>query len=257
MSKISSSPCSVPVSSPLRHANGRGYGLCAAVFVLALTCIPASTSAQSRAEAPDTIAARLQACAACHGNDGEGTTNEDFPRLAGKPAEYLMHQLVAFRDGRRSYLPMNYLLEYQNDAFLHQVADYYASRHPALRPQVQSDISPATLQRGRSIATEGIQAAGSFACAACHGARFTGMQPAIPGLIGLRASYISAQLGAWRYGTRTAAAPDCMQVVAAALTEADTTAVAAWLAAQPIPPDPAPMEQHAVKIATRCGSEPQ
>jgi len=27
-------------------------------------------------------------------------------------------------------------------------------------------------------------------------------------LLGLRASYISAQLGGWRYGTRTAATPD-------------------------------------------------
>ena len=35
-----------------------------------------------------------------------------------------------------------------------------------------------------------------------------------PGLLGLRADYISAQLGAWRYGTRTAAEPDCMQIVA-------------------------------------------
>ena len=53
------------------------------------------------------------------------------------------------------------------------------------------------------------------------------MEPAIPGLVGLHASYISAQLGALRYGTRTAAAPDCMQVVAASLTESDVTAVAA------------------------------
>ncbi len=29
----------------------------------------------------------------------------------------------------------------------------------------------------------------------------TGMEPAIPGLLGLHADYLSAQLGAWRYGT--------------------------------------------------------
>ena len=34
--------------------------------------------------------ARLLACAACHGRQGEGTTNDYFPRLAGKPAGYLM-----------------------------------------------------------------------------------------------------------------------------------------------------------------------
>ena len=34
-----------------------------------------------------------------------------------------------------------------------------------------------------------------------------------PACSGLRPTYISAQLGAWRYGTRTAIAPDCMQIV--------------------------------------------
>ena len=59
------------------------------------------------------------------------------------------------------------------------------------------------------------------------------MEPAIPGLLGLRASYISAQLGGWRYGTRTAAAPDCMQIVASLLTEDDVKAVAACLVVAP------------------------
>ena len=42
------------------------------------------------------------------------------------------------------------------------------------------------------------------ACAACHGKTLTGMQPAIPGLVGLHSDYISAQVGAWRSGTRHA-----------------------------------------------------
>ena len=67
------------------------------------------------------------------------------------------------------------------------------------------------------------------ACAGCHGPTLGGMEPAIPGLLGLRASYISAQLGGWRYGTRTAASPDCMQIIAGLLTEDDVKAVAAFL----------------------------
>jgi cytochrome c553 len=66
------------------------------------------------------------------------------------------------------------------------------------------------------------------------------MEPAIPGLLGLQPSYVSAQLGAWRYGTRTALAPDCMQVVAGHLSESDVTAVAAWLSTRPSPADPRP-----------------
>ena len=82
------------------------------------------------------------------------------------------------------------------------------------------------------------------------------MEPAIPGLVGLHASYISAQLGAFRYGTRTAPAPDCMQLVAASLTESDVTAVAAWLASLPIPADPSPVPKGTLPMPFACGSEP-
>ena len=80
------------------------------------------------------------------------------------------------------------------------------------------------------------------------------MEPAIPGLVGLRAAYISAQLGAFRYGTRTATAPDCMQLVTASLSESD---VAAGLASQPIPPDPSPVPKGSLAMPLACGSEPQ
>jgi cytochrome c553 len=200
--------------------------------------------------------ARLLACAACHGRQGEGTKNDYFPRLAGKPAGYLMNQLVAFRDGRRRYPPMNYLLEYIPDSYLQKMADYFAALRPTPVPQTVAAASPALLARGRSLATEGDPAHGVPPCAGCHGPALTGMEPGIPGLTGLHASYISAQLGAWRYGTRTATPPDCMQFVAASLTESDVTAVAAWLASLPIPPDPSPLSQGSLTMPLACGSEP-
>jgi cytochrome c553 len=82
------------------------------------------------------------------------------------------------------------------------------------------------------------------------------MEPAIPGLLGLHASYISAQLGGWRYGTRTAKAPDCMQIVAGHLKEADVTAVAAYLASLPAPADPSPVARGTLPMPLECGSEP-
>ena len=82
------------------------------------------------------------------------------------------------------------------------------------------------------------------------------MEPAIPGLVGLKSTYISAQLGAWRYGTRTAAAPDCMQAVASLLTENDVTAVAAWLSSLPVPADPSPVPHGHLAMPLPCGSEP-
>ena len=43
------------------------------------------------------------------------------------------------------------------------------------------------LARGRSLVTEGDAAHGVPACSGCHGPKLTGMEPAIPGLVGLHA----------------------------------------------------------------------
>jgi cytochrome c553 len=83
----------------------------------------------------------------------------------------------------------------------------FAALGPPPLPQAATDVSAAVLARGRSLVSEGDQAHGVPACSGCHGPKLTGTEPAIPGLMGLHASYISAQLGAFRYGTRTAAAP--------------------------------------------------
>jgi cytochrome c553 len=108
--------------------------------------------------------ARLRACEPCHGRQGGGTNSDYFPRLAGKPAGYLMNQLVAFRDGRRRYPPMNYLLEYQADPYLQKIAEYFAALRPPPLPQPVADVSAAVLARGRSLVTEGDQARGVPAC---------------------------------------------------------------------------------------------
>jgi cytochrome c553 len=206
---------------------------------------------------PDTIAQRVLACASCHGAKGEGTDNAYFPRLAGKPAGYLHNQLVAFKNGRRHYPPMNYLLEFLPDEYLLKMAEYFAEQRPPLPTPFVPDVSDALLAHGKSLVTQGDANRGVPACQSCHGTALTGMEPAIPGLLGLRASYISAQLGAWRYGTRTAAAPDCMQIVAGHLTEDDVKSVAAWLAAQPAAADPAPVAKGTYALPFGCGSQPQ
>ena len=94
------------------------------------------------------------------------------------------------------------------------------------------------------------------ACIACHGAALTGMEPAIPSLLGLHSDYISAQLGAWRYGTRTTLAPDCMHDIATKLADRDITAIAAYLASLPAPENPAPVAAGSLKMPLACGTVP-
>src|SRR4051812_3584963 len=176
--------------------------LAATACAQALGQVPAQTQAQPPAATdtvPNTIEARVAACIGCHGDKGRGVENVYFPRLAGKPAGYLYNQLVAFRDGRRKYVPMNYLLAYLPDAYLQKMAEYFAAQNPP--PLVQPAVArPAQLLRdGQRIATQGVPAKKIPPCMACHGQALNGREPGIPGLLGLRADYVSAQLGAWRY----------------------------------------------------------
>jgi cytochrome c553 len=227
-----------------------------ALFGIA-TFVQCAGYAQPAEQAPDTMAARVMACAPCHGAEGEGTDNAYFPRLAGKPAGYLSNQLHAFHTGRRHYPPMNYLLAYLPEDYLKQIAEYFAAQRPPLPAPAVLTVSKGVLERGESLVTHGDAANNIPACSSCHGPHLTGMEPAIPGLLGLRADYISAQLGAWRYGTRTAAEPDCMQIVAGHLTEEDVKAIAAFLAARPAPPDLSPVPGGTFTLPFACGSEPQ
>lgn len=206
--------------------------------------------------APADMAARVQACAPCHGSSGEGTKDPYFPRLAGKPAGYLYNQLTAFKSGRRHYPPMNYLLQFLPDAYLKQIAEHFAAQRPPLPDQTPAAVSDALLQRGEQIVTGGDTEHSVPACVSCHGLRLTGQEPGIPGLLGLRSTYLSAQLGGWRYGTRTAIAPDCMQIVAGHLSEDDVRAVAAWLSNRPLPEDPVPMPAGSFALPFACGSQP-
>lgn len=228
----------------------------AVVALLLLSSVPALSQDNQPSAAPDTMEARVQACTICHGDKGKGTNDVYFPRLAGKPAGYLYNQLLAFRAGRRHYPPMNYLLEFLPESYLKAIAQYFAEQRPALPAAAPPEVSEEILAQGKQLVTHGDSARSIPACASCHGPSLTGMEPAIPGLLGLRPAYVSAQLGAWRYGTRTATAPDCMQIVAGHLTEADVKAVAAWLSSLPAPPDASPAPKGTFTLPFDCGSEP-
>jgi cytochrome c553 len=218
----------------------------------------AANAAWAQVRIPDTLAQRTVACMACHGKEGKATSEGYYPRIAGKPAGYLYNQLINFREGRRRYPLMIYMVDHLSDAYLHDIADYYASLHPPYPPPEVVNVSPATLERGRRLATLGDPVKNVPACIACHGKTLTGVAPFIPGLLGLPRDYLNAQFGAWKNDTRRAAAPDCMAHIAQRLSVEDISAVSAWLASQPMPNDTLPMAATAAdKRPMPCGSAPQ
>ena len=185
---------------------------------------------------PDTLAQRLQPCLACHGAQGRSTREGYLPRIAGKPAVYLYQQLLNFRDGRRNNTPMVGFLLHQRDAYLWEMAGYFATLDlpPAAAP-TSAPAPAALLARGEVLVRQGDPSRQLPACMACHGNRLAGTQPAVPGLLGLPQDYLTAQLGAWLTGSRRSVAPDCMAEISRRLAPGDASAVAAWLAAQPVP----------------------
>lgn len=212
---------------PLRNTLTTGW--------LALLLLAAPASGALAQPAMSDMTPRVAACVTCHGRDGQATNSGYFPRIAGKPAGYLYEQLRNFRDGRRLQPAMNHLLTNLSDPYLREMAEHFAAlRYPYPAPAA-SDLGAEVLARGRTLVFEGDAARGLPACASCHGAALTGVEPGIPGLLGLPRLYIASQLGAWLTHERRALAPDCMAEVGRLLQPADIQAVAGWLSAQPMP----------------------
>lgn len=242
---------------------------------LALACgwaWVASAAAQPQAQqaiVPGSLAQRLSACTACHGSasappaspqggpTGSGGGRQYFPRIAGKPAGYLYNQLINFREGRRQYPLMTWMVQHLSDDYLHEIADYFSTQHLPAPVLDRASLPAAELERGRQLVTRGDTALKVPACIACHGERLSGALPAIPGLTGLPRDYINAQFGAWRNGSRHALAPDCMATIASRLSLADVSAISAWLASEPLPADPIPAQALRRPLPLACGSAPE
>jgi len=229
-----------------------------AIAALGMLC--AAPGAHARAvpppAVPDTIAQRTVACAACHGKEGRATSEGFFPRIAGKPAGYLYNQLLNFRDGRRQYPGMTYLVAHLSDDYLKEIAGHFAGLHLPYAPPATIAMSPQVAAAAQKLVLQGDAQRKLPACVACHGERLTGVQPAIPGTIGLPRDYLVAQLGAWKNGSRKAAAPDCMAQISRQLTADEIGALSSWLASRPLPADMTPAAALSTPLPLDCGSVP-
>ncbi|WP_295990998.1 c-type cytochrome [Rugamonas sp.] len=205
--------------------------------------------------APDTLEQRVAACIACHAVKEK--QDAYFPRIAGKPAGYLYNQLLNFREGRRQYPMMTYMVDHLPDAYLHEIAEYFSDQHPPYPPlPPPGNTTQAALARGQALVQHGDIDKKIPACVACHGAQLTGVAPAIPSLLGLPSDYINAQFGAWKNKARRANAPDCMAVIAARLSDTDVAAVTGWLGTQAADNAARPAASIAMPLPLQCGSVP-
>lgn len=227
------------------------------IVLLCVSAVPAAPIST-----PENMAERVRACTACHGEQGRAAPDGYYPRLAGKPAGYLYHQLLNFAEGRRRYGPMAQLVQPLSDDYLLHMAQHFASLDiPYPAPSREAPrISPQDLERGRQLAVHGNAARQLPACTACHGAALMGTEPNVPALLGLPLDYLTAQLGAWQTGERSAHAPDCMAAIVRRMTPGDIISVASWLSMQPVPAAAhgrALQQGPVLDDSLRCGSAPE
>ena len=231
-------------------------------YLLRLSAVPillwaAAASSSAQALPPDTIAQRVQACTVCHGKEGRATGEGYFPRIAGKPAGYLYNQLLNFREGRRQNRAMSQLIANMSDAYLMEIAGYFANLdlpYPAVAP---APTQTAELERGRVLVVEGDAKLKVPACVQCHGQKMTGVVPAIPGLLGLPKPYLLGQFGAWRTSLRKAKSPDCMNEISRQLSLEDLRAVVGYLSQLPVLADSHPATSLPAPLPLDCGSVAQ
>jgi cytochrome c553 len=237
-------------------------GLCArarraAVAAAALLLLGATASSFAAPAFEDTMAQRMLACTGCHGPEGRAAPDGYYPRIAGKPEGYLLNQLLNFRDGRRHYALMTNLLAPLDDAYLREIASYFASLSLPYPPPGPSALGAEGSAAAARLVNDGDAARGLPACTTCHGASMTGTAPFVPGLVGLPRDYLNAQLGAWRNGKRVAQEPDCMAAIAKKLAPEEIGRVSAWLASRPVPAGAKPEAGFASPMPLDCGGVPK
>ncbi len=196
--------------------------LSVAVLAMALPAYAAGDASAGRSKA--------QACAACHGADGNASI-PNYPKLAGQHAGYLVKQLQAFKAKRRMNPIMNGQVANLKKSDMDDIAAYFSKQKVSLA--AATDAKKRKL--GERIYRGGNQAKAVAACMACHGPNGAGNPPAnFPSLSGQNEAYVVKSLKDFKAGTTRAFADrddagKMMHDIAKRMTDAEMEAVAHYI----------------------------
>jgi cytochrome c553 len=178
------------------------------IATLALALIaPATAIADAKAGEK-----KVQLCLLCHKSDNPGAW---LPTLEGQTREYLVAQIKAYKEKRRSDTGMQTNTMRLSDRDIRDIADYFAARPPV---RGSFTLDAARVARGKVLADEA-------QCGQCHGADYGGRRE-VPRLAGMEPRYSAAQLLAFVAGTRAHPADPGLS----SLTMDDATNIAQYLA---------------------------
>ena len=139
---------------------------------------------------------KSQACAACHGADGNASI-PNYPKLAGQHASYLVKQLQVFKTNKRKDPIMNGQVANLSQQDMEDISAYFAKQ--------KTTLGAATDQKKRELGERiyrgGNEAKAIAACMGCHSPNGTGNPPAnFPALSGQNAAYVVKSLKDFKAG---------------------------------------------------------
>ena len=169
-----------------------------AVFYAVQEPLPTQTTGDGDESAGRALA---EACAACHGADGNALGAE-MPTLAGQDARYFIKAMNAYKSGKRQHQEMFEAVETLNDEEIADLASFYAKQAP-VRRNVRAPLTTAEW-----VAR----------CDRCHGLDGNSTDPRFPMLAGQDPTYLTRALQAYSSANRTSTA---MHAMSAVLSESD------------------------------------
>jgi cytochrome c553 len=144
---------------------------------------------------------KAEACAACHGADGNSPA-ATFPILAGQAQRYLYLQLRDFKEGRRKNALMSPMAANLSKQDMNDLAAWFASQK----------LKPTGFVPDPERKAKGKAASDAALCPMCHLGGFSG-QNEVPRVAGQYQEYILAQLKAFKTKERTNDAGNMTAVV--------------------------------------------
>ncbi len=139
------------------------------------------------------LQAKLSYCQTCHGVSAQGFRGSNpMPRLAGQQQEYIVNQLQAFIEHRRSNPVMGNVAHALSPAMVAALAAHFKAFDPPPLGGAPKEL----VAQGKKIFEEGVPSADVPACSSCHGADAKG-EGAFPRLAGQLNDYIIRKVTNW------------------------------------------------------------
>ena len=162
-------------------------------------------------------------CAACHGADGNSTVPLQ-PKLAQQHPEYLVKQLLDFKNGTRKDAIMQGFAATLSEQDARNISWWLASQKEKPGFAKEKDL----VMLGEKIYRGGMQDRHIPACAGCHSPNGAGIPQQYPRLSGQFADYTAKQLAAFRDGSRGNSIP--MHDITRYMTDREIKAVSDYIA---------------------------